>query len=79
MNYPVELTTSDWVDGLKGLSRDDQITMLATYHRRIDAAARRDTLANLTHPDEKVNEAVRVAADVAMKALPVVGDYAANG
>lgn len=73
--YPKALTTSDWVDALAGLSRDDQIAVLATFHRRIarDAAAR--ALTDLIDPTPDADDVVTKAAQRALDALPPAVDY----
>ena len=76
--YPAELTTSDWVDYLVGLSREDQIAALATYHRRIEHGAKVVALSNLADPDPAAHETVTAVAKIAIEALPAPVDYDAN-
>lgn len=73
MALPEELTTSDWVDALKDKTRDEQIAILATYHRRIEYAAKQDALNNL--PQDEAAATVADLAKAAIEALPAPKDY----
>lgn len=76
MDYPNDLTTSDWVDVLETLpDRDAKIACLATYHRRIEHASALSVLSTLATADGKTNEALQAAASAATAALPDLGDY----
>jgi hypothetical protein len=39
---PADLTTSDWVDYLQGMTRDEQILALSAYHRRVEEICNAD-------------------------------------
>ena len=81
MIYPTDLTTSDWVDCLAGKPRDEQIAILATYHRRIELAASKAALDIVTDIDPVKHAIVRKAVGDAVAALdasPLGKDYAAS-
>lgn len=79
MAYPIELTTSDWVDYLETLTtRDEKIAALATMHRRLQHQASVQTLDNLAAEDEKDQEAVVKVRDAAKGKLEVPVDFPAE-
>lgn len=73
--FPTDLTTSDWVDYLQGLSRDEQIAALATYHRRIESGAKVSALAEVIDP--AANDAVTAKAKDVLSKVPPARDYKA--
>lgn len=76
LNYPIDLTTSDWVDLLDSLiTRDEKITALATWHRRIDYSARQSVLSNVSHEDVDTNTILTAAAQSLATKIPTPVDY----
>jgi len=75
MDYPTSLNTSDWVDALAGLSREDQIAVLATFHRRVASAAASEALSALIDPDPDADDPVTRAAQAALDQLVPARDY----
>lgn len=76
MALPTELTTSDWVDYLATLdTREERIVALATYHRRIENAARAGALDALSAKDSAEHAVIRKIADAAIAVLDPTPDY----
>ena len=79
MEYPFLLTTSDWVDFLDTLTtRDEKITALASYHRRIEHESRHDELDNVLHPSADEKSAKLVAEAVAASRERLAARYSAH-
>ena len=76
-DYPKDLTTSDWVDYCQGKTRDEQISALATFHRRIEHDAQTRLLGNLesADDDEKSIQAVTKAVERAARKLSPPQDH----
>ena len=80
MPYPVDLTTSDWVDHLMTLAnREERVAALATFHRRIVADAHQQALTSLSDPDPLVNATVAAVVKKAIAAIPAATDYTKAG
>ena len=76
--YPMDLTTSDWVDCLAHKSRDEQIAILATFHRRVALDASHTALSTLLPEDAETATLNRADIDAVRQTLqagPLAQDY----